>query len=511
MSGTEVSELMPDEPVGIVEQVVIEPVVVVETVIAESLVTETVISESVSSESVSSESVSSGSVISEPVSSEPAVSEPAVSELALGELFGALDDPALNSMNLLNEIANRYPNAVSLAAGRPCEDSFDLAALGRYLERFCEYLRTELGYSEQLVRRTLFQYGRTKGIVHELIAANLAQDEGISVDPEAIVVTVGCQEAMYLVLRALRRGPEDVVLAVAPTYVGLTGAARLADLPVLPVQAGAGGVDLADLAEQLHRARASGLRPRACYLMPDFANPSGLTMDLDLRRRLLALARAENILLLEDNPYGLFPLDLDNRLPTLKALDDSHTVVYLGSFAKTVLPGARVGYLIADQPVRDGAGGSSLLADQLSKLKSMLTVNTSPISQAIVAGKLLEHGCSLIAATASDRAVYANNLRLMLDGLAIRFSDQHTGVSFNAPAGSFFVVVTVPFEVDDALLEHSAADYGVLWTPMHHFYAAGSAVNSLRLSCSVVTPDEVELGLDRLADLIYDRLAKSST
>ncbi|HEU5271942.1 MAG TPA: hypothetical protein VFU36_18615, partial [Jatrophihabitans sp.] len=99
------------------------------------------------------------------------------SVLALDELFGALDDPALNSMNLLNEIANRYPAAISLAAGRPCEDSFDVAALERYLQRFCRYLREELGYSEQQVRRALFQYGRTTGIVHELIAANLACDE----------------------------------------------------------------------------------------------------------------------------------------------------------------------------------------------------------------------------------------------------------------------------------------------------------------------------------------------
>jgi (S)-3,5-dihydroxyphenylglycine transaminase len=243
--------------------------------------------------------------------------------------------------------------------------------------------------------------------------------------------------------------------------------------------------------------------------MPDFANPSGITMDLGTRQQLLELARAEQLLLLEDNPYGLFPIELDSRLPTLKALDDAHTVVYLGSFAKTALPGARVGYLVADQPVHDGAGGTSLLADQLSKLKSMLTVNTSPISQAIVAGKLLEHGGSLIAATAADRAVYARNLRLMLDGLAARFPDRADGVSFNAPGGSFFVVVTVPFAVDDALLERSAAEYGVLWTPMHHFYAAGSALNSLRLSCSVVTPPQIELGLDRLAALIRDQLALS--
>jgi (S)-3,5-dihydroxyphenylglycine transaminase len=435
---------------------------------------------------------------------------PGLVPLEIAELFPALQDPVLNSMNFLNEIANRYPQAISLAAGRPSEQTFELALFDRYLQRFCRYLREELGQSEEQVRRTLFQYGRTKGIVHGLIAANLVQDEGISVDPESIVVTVGCQEAMFLVLRALRTGPRDVLLAVTPTYVGLTGAARLADLPVRQVAAGPDGVDLADLSGQLALARSEGLRPRALYVMPDFANPSGLSMTRPQRQALLELAAAENLLLLEDNPYGLFTQDLDARVPTLKALDQTRQVIYLGSFAKTALPGARVGYLVADQLVRDSAGNLGLLADELSKLKSMLTVNTSPISQAVVGGKLLENGGSLITATAADRDVYNANLRMLVEGIERRFPRGLHGVLANAPAGGFFVVVTVPFPVDDALLERSAADYGVLWTPMHHFYEAGVAINSLRLSCSVVTPAQIEPGLDRLARLILDVIGVSA-
>lgn len=430
-------------------------------------------------------------------------------QLHTAQLFGALEDPALNSMNFLNEISHRYPDAVSLAAGRPVEEFFETDALQRYLRRFCQYLEADLGYSEEEVRRTLFQYGRTKGVVHGLIAANLARDEGISVDPEAIVVTVGCQEAMFLVLRALRTSPSDALLAVTPTYVGLTGAARLVEMPVLPVAAGSGGVDLDDLENQIRQARASGLRPRACYVMPDFANPSGVSMSLADRRRLLAIAAAEGILLLEDNPYGLFSHADEQRQPTLKALDEHRSVVYLGSFAKTAMPGVRVGYLVADQPVLDSAGGQSLLADQLSKIKSMLTVNTSPITQAIVGGKLLENDCSLLRANERERAVYTRNMRLMVDGLAERFPDPERGVTYNVPVGGFFVVVTVPFGVDDALLERSAAEYGVLWTSMHHFYEPGVEVNALRLSCSTVTPQQIEIGLDRVARLINDELQAS--
>ncbi|WP_063741362.1 aminotransferase-like domain-containing protein [Saccharothrix syringae] len=430
-----------------------------------------------------------------------------IADLATSALFGALDDPALNSMNFLNEVALHYPDAIQLAAGRPTEEFFDLADVHRYLRLFCRYLADELGYSGERVRRTVLQYGRTKGIIHELVAENLRLDEGTEVDPESVVVTAGCQEAMFLVLRALRADERDVLLAVSPTYVGLTGAARLVDLPVRPVATGARGIDLDDLVAVVRRERAAGRRPRACYVMPDFANPSGLSMDLPTRRALLAVAEAEDLLLIEDNPYGLFHGDAD-RLPTLKALDTSRRVVYLGSFAKSVLPGARVGYAVADQRVRDACGGVGLLADQLSKIKSMLTVNTSPIAQAVVGGRLLASGCRLAGANARERELYARNLRRVLDGLAERFPSAADGVTWTAPTGGFFVVVTVPFPVDDDLLARSARDYGVLWTPMGHFYDDVTAVRALRLSFSTVSPDRIDTGLDRVAALINDRLGR---
>lgn len=433
--------------------------------------------------------------------------ESRVADLRVAELHGALGDPALNSMNFLNEVSIRFPAAISLAAGRPCEDFLEVEDVHRYLRVFTDHLRG-LGHDEASVRRTLLQYGRTKGIVHELVARNLRVDEGITADPESIVVTVGCQEAMFLVLRALRMDERDVVLAVSPTYVGLTGAARLVDMPVLPVDGGVGGVDFDDLDRQLAAAREAGLRPRALYLVPDFANPSGLSLDLAARRRLLAVADAADILLLEDNPYGLFHGDSE-RLPTLKSLDTQRKVVYLGSFAKTGLPGARVGYLVADQRVVESDGGVTFLADQLSKIKSMLTVNTSPITQAVVGGKLIEHGGSLVAANERERATYAERLERLVSGLATRFDGYgRDTVSWTVPAGGFFVVVNVPFPVDDELLTRSARDYGVLWTPMHHFYDNRAAVRALRLSCSVATPAQIETGLDRLALLLKDELAR---
>ncbi|MGH3854048.1 MAG: PLP-dependent aminotransferase family protein [Pseudonocardiaceae bacterium] len=423
--------------------------------------------------------------------------------LETADLHGSLEDPVLTSMNFLNEITSRYPEALSFAAGRPTEQFFDVESLHQYLRTFCRYLSNERGYSAEEVTRVLCQYGRTNGIVHELIARHLLVDEDLEVDPGSIVVTVGCQEAIFLVLRALRADDHDVVLSVSPMYVGLTGAARLLDMPVVPVASGESGVDLDDFVARVRGARERDLRPRACYIVPDFANPSGARLDLATRRALLDVAAREGILLLEDNPYGLFRGEV-GVLPTLKALDTWHDVIYLGSFAKTVLPGARVGYVVADQPVRDRAGGIGALADQLSKIKSMVTVNTSPLAQAVIGGKLLEHGCSLYRANVRECQIYRRNMRRVVEGLRARFG-ANGDITWNIPSGGFFAVVTVPFEVDDELLEVSAREYGVLWTPMRHFYDGSGGLNQLRLSISSLNGAQIDAGLDRLAAVLHDR------
>ena len=420
-------------------------------------------------------------------------------EIDLSDLHASLASPVSESMNFLNEIAHRFPDAISLAAGRPFEGFLDPDDVPRYFEAYRQYLSARLGGDEAAVRRTLLQYGRTKGIIHELIADHLRVDEGITADPEALVVTVGCQEALYLTLRALRRSDRDAVLAVTPSYVGVHGAARLVDMPVLPVRESPEGIDLEDLRAQVRRARAADLNPRACYVIPDFANPSGIRLGLDTRQELLRIAAEEDFLILEDNPYGLFGDPAGP--PTIKALDRTARVVYLGSFAKTGLPGARVGFALADQRV---AGAEGVLADQLAKIKSMLTVNTSPVAQAVIGGKLLAHGSSLRAANARETAHYQQNLAQVLAGLEKRFGDT-PGVSWNTPAGGFFLLLTVPFPVGDELLELSAEEFQVLWTPVHHFYADAQPRNVMRLSFSHLRSDEIEEGLDRLADFIREQ------
>ncbi|MEU1040850.1 PLP-dependent aminotransferase family protein [Streptomyces sp. NPDC005551] len=438
---------------------------------------------------------------------------PGPNRLSISDLHESVDDPALTSMTLLNELAGRYPDAVSFSAGRPFEGFYDVENLSRHLTTFRNYLEDEIGLPAEQVRRTFFQYGRTKGFIHGLIARQLEADEGLTVNPESIVVTTGCQEAMVLVLRALVRDTRDVILAATPNYVGFIGAARVAGAPLRPVREGEGGIDLEDLERQIGAARREGLRPRACYVVPDFANPSGASMSLADRGALLELARREGILVIEDNPYSLFSSG-NSPLPMLKSLDEHHQVIHLGSFAKSAFAGARVGYIIADQPVTSSgvcAEDPVLLADHLAKLKSMVTLNTSTVAQAVIGGYLLENGCSLKRATAREAGVYRRNLAAVLEGLESVFGPRHEmaqDVTWNTPQGGMFVVVTLPFLADDDMLEYSASKFGVLWTPMHHFYGGTGGFHQARLSFSVLTADQITLGVERLGELVEDQRGK---
>ncbi len=429
--------------------------------------------------------------------------------LETGSLHGSWLDPVMESMDFLNEIVARYPEAISFAPGRPSESAFALGDIERYLQRYLRYLREDAGLDESTVSRTIFQYGRTNGIIHELIARNLQVDEDITVAPGDLVVTVGAQEAMFVTLRALCAPPRDVLLVAEPCYVGILGAARLLDVPVVAVPEDAGGLDPARLARTVARVRAEGLEPKAFYLVPNFANPSGTSLSLARRHELLALARSAGVLLIEDNPYGTFSRT-DERRPTLKALDRHAGVIYIGSFAKTCFPGARVGYVIADQEVERRDGRPARLADVLGLIKSMLTVNTSALAQAVVGGMLLCNDFSLRQANRAVLQVYRDNLDVLLAELEAHFPPAERarlGVRWDVPEGGFFLVVHLPFEADLRLLEISAQDYGVSWTPMRFFYLDGGGERALRLSYSMLRADTVRAGVQRLAALIRDHAA----
>jgi (S)-3,5-dihydroxyphenylglycine transaminase len=427
---------------------------------------------------------------------------PGGSFLRKEDLHASVSDPVMDTMNFLNEITQRYPEVISFAPGRPYDGFFDTEQIFTYIRRYLDHL-AESGNSPGQIRDAVFQYGPTAGRIRELIAGWLRQDENIDVAPESIVVTVGCQEAMLLALRALISGPDDVLLVSSPCYVGITGAARLLDIELTAVEEQEDGFRCADLEAAVQAELARGRRARAFYVVPDHSNPSGTTIPLETRHALIELADRHDILILEDSPYRL--VSPGRQLPALKSLDTRRRVVHLGSFAKTAFPGARVGFVVADQLVVDQAGRSGLLADELAKIKSMVTVNTSPLSQAAVAGLLLASGGRVSELNTETAAYYGNAMRSTLEQLDRCFTASRRaalGVHWNKPSGGFFLTVRVPFHADNAALARSAQDFGVIWTPMSYFYPGGGGDCSIRLSISYLTQEDIVEGIARLARFI---------
>lgn len=427
---------------------------------------------------------------------------PGRSELRLEELHASLADPVMDTMNFLNEITLRHPEAISFAPGRPFDGFFDSEQVFDQIRRYLEHLRAQ-GQSESGIRDAIFQYGPAAGQIRGLIAESLRADEAIDVPPEAVVVTVGAQEGIFLALRALVAGPTDALLVSSPCYVGITGAARLLDIDVTPVPERPSGFCAADVESAVLAEQARGRRVRAFYIVPDHSNPSGGTVPLEERGALLEIAARRDFLILEDSPYRL--VSAGHRLPTLKALDTERRVVHLGSYSKTVFPGARLGFAVADQEWTGSDGRTGLLADAMAKIKSMVTVNTSSLSQAAVAGALLAANGRVSELNRKTSAYYADALRTTRTQLERRFPPavrQELGVRWNEPTGGFFLSMTVPFVADNAALARCVAEHGVLWTPMSYFYPGGGGEHGIRLSVSYLTKKEIETGIDRLADFV---------
>lgn len=415
----------------------------------------------------------------------------------------SIASPSLGVMTFLNEVVQRFPRAISFAPGRPSDRFLNVEdAVGR-LDRWADYRARISGHSRAAVMSSLGQYGNTAGIIQELLSRHLAVDLTIHADEASIVVTTGCQEAMLIAALTLLEPSRDTLLVSDPSYIGMTGVAELAGVPVHPVPTGADGLRAETVAEAIHAVRRSGRRPRALYDVPDFNNPLGTCMPVEARRELLAVAGQHDLLILEDNPYGAFAYDHPS-LPTLKALDTTRSVVYLGSFAKTLFPGLRIGYMVADQEIANGGGP---LARAFTTVKSLTTVNTSPITQAMVGAALLEHDGSLASVVEARLPHYRRNRDAMLAALARAFAgDQARGVSWNHPTGGFFLVINLPFEFGSEQLERCARDFGVIVSPMRYFALSPGREHQVRLAFSYVDATAIDEGIRRFAAFVDDEI-----
>lgn len=450
--------------------------------------------------------------------------------------------PRTDVMRFLNEVAERYPQAISLAAGRPAERFFDLECWMARLPDFVAGYARMRELTPDVARHRVAQYGATDGLINVLVAQQLARDEGIHCEPGQILITAGCQEALSLALAVICSEPQDVVLALDPCYTGIVGAATLhhiAVVPVTPEGPDTEGQGLAEskhskhcagegLAQALNRAVAAcyarGQRPRVLYVVPNFSNPTGLDISQEDRQALLQLCRAEGLTILEDNPYGMFRFE-GEPIPSMFTLDQAEPtnavgpaegpavfegrptnpggcVLYCGTYSKTLCPGLRVGFIVLPPTLHGSAERSAALKSLLVQAKSYVTVNTSPVNQAIVGGTLQHEGGSLAALIAPALAHYRQNRDVMLDMLELTLGDLKPHVHWNQPKGGFFLTVSLPFEFGDDDLNSCAAEYGVVVLPMRYFSVEDGHRKQVRLAFSAVAPQEIREAIARLARFV---------
>ncbi|KOR39355.1 GntR family transcriptional regulator [Xanthomonas oryzae] len=410
----------------------------------------------------------------------------------------------LDVMTFLNEASSRHPNAISFVSGRPTDSCFDLQAWMRAVPRFATHLAQRHHTSQAGALDLIAQYGTTQGIIEDLVVAQLAAYEGVPASIDRMLITAGCQEALQLCVTELCRQPNDVVLVRNPTYIGITGVADGHGIPIAAFNRD-GRTDAEALTETLDALHAAGQRARLLYLVPDFDNPTGTVLPRDQREAIMAVCGAHGVLILEDNPYGLFAFGAE-RVPTMRALDNHGCVIYLGTYSKTLCPGLRVGFLVLPPTLFGSAAAARTLHQALTRRKSFATLNTSQVTQAIGGGVLLEHGCSLTPLIQAPRALYQRNRDRMLECLSQELGTLTPQIRWNVPAGGFFLIVTLPFVFAAEEAASCARECGVLVMPLSFFAIDSSCGQQVRLAYSNVATDKIAEGIARFARFVRHRL-----
>ncbi|HEX4250425.1 MAG TPA: PLP-dependent aminotransferase family protein [Pseudonocardia sp.] len=387
------------------------------------------------------------------------------------------DGMTASEIRALFAVASR-PEVVSLAGGMP-----NLAALP------LDTLATEV--AELIARdgQVALQYGSAQGVplLREQITEVMAA-EGIRAHSDDVVVTVGSQMALDLVTRIFC-DPGDIVLAEGPSYVGALGSFAAYQAKVLHVAMDDDGLVPAALAEALENLAATGRRAKFLYTVPNFHNPAGVTLAVARRAEILELCRRHDVLVVEDNPYGLLGFD-GQTYPALRSMDPDN-VIYLGSFSKTFASGLRVGWALAPSAVRD----------KLVLAAESATLCPPTFNQMMVSRYLAAHDWR--GQVKSFREMYRERRDAMLSALGTYLPD---GCRWTHPDGGFYVWLTVPPGVDTKAMLPRAVRARVAYASGTGFYADGLGSRQLRLSYCYPTPERITEGVRRLAGVLNAEL-----
>jgi DNA-binding transcriptional MocR family regulator len=328
------------------------------------------------------------------------------------------------------------------------------------------------------------QYGGGQGDLRlrEQIQEIMALD-GVHGSVEDITITTGSQHGLELIAD-LFLDAGDVVLVEAPSYVGAVGIFRHKEAHIEHVFTDSQGISPEALIEAADRLRSEGKKIKLLYVVPNFANPSGVTLSAERRAKVLEICKERGILIVEDNPYGL--LYFDQKPPAAIASLDGENVVYLGSFSKILSPGLRVGYVLAPPAIRE---------------KLVLANESAILSPASFAQMLVSEYLSISdwqGQIETFRQLYKTKRDAALEALAQYLPRIETTV----PTGGFFLWLTLPEGLNSKEMLPLAVNELVAYTPGTAFYGDGRGANNIRVCFSHPSAENVKVGIKRLSNVV---------
>jgi len=338
------------------------------------------------------------------------------------------------------------------------------------------------------------QYGPTEGLsVVKGAIVDVMAAEGMEIDDDELLVTTGGQQAIDLVCKTLL-DPGDVVIAEAPTYPGAVPAFCAYQADVVQVSLDDEGMRIDELRTTLDELQRSDRRPKFIYTVPNFHNPAGVTMSLERRHALVAIAAERELLVLEDNPYGLLRYE-GTPLPTLRSLERDF-VIYASTFSKILSPGVRLGWTAAPAPILQKMNIGKQASDLCSSSISQYFVGAY-----FASGPWEDYVRSLIE-------IYRRRRDVMLDALAEHFPRE---AHWTHPQGGLFIWATLPDYIDTTDLLARALREHVAFVPGRAAYVDGRGGSSMRLNFSGVDEDKIREGIRRIGEIVREQVALYGT
>jgi 2-aminoadipate transaminase len=371
------------------------------------------------------------------------------------------------------------PEVISLAGGLPDTSSFPPQSFAAQMTRIAQESAAEA-----------LQYGPTEGFEETKdCILQVMGAEGMLPDLDDIIVTTGGQQAIDLVCKTLV-DPGDVVICEAPTYPGAVPVFCSYQAEVMQVECDDDGMRIDALEALLEELRGAGRRPKFVYSVPSFQNPAGVTMSLERRQRLVELARRNEMLVVEDNPYGLLRYG-GEPMPPLYQLDGGDFVIYLGTFSKILSPGIRLGWAVAPPPVME----KIVLGKQATDLCTS-TLTQYFVREYFAEGRWQRYIEDLIE-------IYRGRRDTMIEALRTHFPAEAT---WTEPQGGLFIWATLPDYIDTGDLLAKALRADVAFVPGQAAYVDGRGRHSMRLNFSGVDEGEIREGVRRIGKVIAEQV-----